>query len=66
MLVRNSLRVFGGAVIASAMLLSTAALAGDYSPVTAKRLSNPEPENWLMYRGNYEGTKNIILRKLSV
>jgi alcohol dehydrogenase (cytochrome c) len=55
MLIRNSFRVFGGAVIASAMLLSTAAMAGDYSTVTAKRLNNPESRNWLMYRGNYEG-----------
>jgi len=55
MLVRNSLRVFGGAVIASAMLLSTAAVADGYSTVTAERLSNPESRNWLMYRGNYEG-----------
>jgi len=38
MLVRNSLRVFGGAVIASAMLLSTAAVADGYSTVTAERL----------------------------
>ena len=25
----------------------------DYTPVTAKRLLQPEPENWLMYRGTY-------------
>jgi alcohol dehydrogenase (cytochrome c) len=24
-------------------------------PVTDERLENPEPENWLMYRGNYSG-----------
>ncbi len=27
----------------------------NYSPVTEKRLQNPEPENWLQWRGNYEG-----------
>jgi alcohol dehydrogenase (cytochrome c) len=27
----------------------------NYSPVTDARLQNPEPENWLMYRGNYAG-----------
>lgn len=27
----------------------------DYSPVTDERLANPEPENWLMYRGTYDG-----------
>src|SRR4030095_557391 len=26
-----------------------------YNPVTKARLLNPEPANWLMYRGNYEG-----------
>ena len=25
----------------------------DYAPVTAQRLLQPEPENWLMYRGTY-------------
>ena len=32
-----------------------AALAQDYNPVTDERLQNPEPENWLSWRGNYEG-----------
>ena len=27
----------------------------DYSAVTQDRLENPEAENWLMWRGNYEG-----------
>ena len=26
-----------------------------YTPVTDQRLANPEPANWLMYRGNYSG-----------
>ncbi len=26
-----------------------------YTPVTDARLLNPEPQNWLMYRGNYSG-----------
>lgn len=26
----------------------------DYAPVTAQRLLQPEPENWLMYRGTYD------------
>lgn len=38
----------------------TIALAGfahgaDYTPVTDARLTNPEPQNWLMTRGNYQG-----------
>ena len=31
------------------------AMAAAYSPVTDDRLANPEPENWLMTRGNYQG-----------
>ena len=27
----------------------------EYSAVTEQRLLNPEPQNWLMYRGNYSG-----------
>ena len=30
-------------------------IAMDYAPVTDARLKNPEPGNWLMYRGNYAG-----------
>ena len=29
--------------------------ASAYSPVTDARLANPEPENWLLIRGNYQG-----------
>lgn len=45
-------------VIAATALMATAvtsAWAFEYSPVTQERLSNPEPENWLQYRGNYQG-----------
>lgn len=27
----------------------------NYTSVTSQRLLNPEPENWLMYRGTYNG-----------
>lgn len=45
------------------LLLSTACLAAvagpafaaDYAPVTDERLAKPEAENWLQWRGNYEG-----------
>jgi alcohol dehydrogenase (cytochrome c) len=30
-------------------------VASAYDPVTDARLTNPEPENWLQIRGNYEG-----------
>jgi len=45
--------------ICSALLagcLSAAATYGaGYTPVTDARLANPEPGNWLMTRGNYQG-----------
>ena len=31
-----------------------AATGWSYSPVTAERLLDPEPENWLMYRRTYD------------
>ena len=43
---------------ASAMLLASAlspAAAQSPRPVTDARLANPEKENWLQYRGNYQG-----------
>ncbi len=47
-----------GLLSAQSMLLaniSTPAEAQTYSPVTDARLANPEKENWLQYRGNYQG-----------
>jgi alcohol dehydrogenase (cytochrome c) len=38
-----------------AALPAAVAYGADYSPVTAQRLTNPEPGNWLMTRGNYQG-----------
>ncbi len=35
-------------------VLGTASTSAEYSPVTDERLLNPEPENWLMYRGTYD------------
>ena len=36
-------------------LVRLESVATAYSPVTDARLKNPEPENWLMLRGNYQG-----------
>src|SRR3954464_1075550 len=39
-------------------LASTAAMSGpieNYAPVTAQRLENPEPANWMLYRRTYGG-----------
>ena len=46
------------ALVASTCLAPIAAGAGqisDYSPVTADRLKNPEPGNWMLYRRTYDG-----------
>jgi alcohol dehydrogenase (cytochrome c) len=48
--------IFGVVVM---LVLGPAMLAaqgpGSYTAVTEQRLLNPEPQNWLMYRGNYSG-----------
>ena len=46
-----------GASLAALMTASVlgVAYAADYTPVTDAQLANPEPENWLMTRGNYAG-----------
>ncbi len=43
------------AVVTALSMAVSAAWALDYSSVTQERLNKPEPENWLMYRGNYAG-----------
>jgi alcohol dehydrogenase (cytochrome c) len=43
---------FAALALAGALGVASAA---DYTPVTDARLANPEPENWLMTRGNYSG-----------
>lgn len=42
-------------VAALALIAATSVQAGDYKPVTESRLQNPEPENWLLTKGNYAG-----------
>jgi alcohol dehydrogenase (cytochrome c) len=53
------MKTFAKLVLAGAMAISPLASAfaelGDYVPVTDARLKNPEPKNWLQYRGNYQG-----------
>ena len=41
------------------------AAPANYSPVTDERLKNPEPGNWLQYRGNYEGWGYSPLDKIT-
>lgn len=42
-----------GYVLAQAAPTATAPAVPNYTAVTDARLLNPEPENWLMYKGNY-------------
>src|SRR3974390_865735 len=55
------------ACIAALMVVGTAGAthAGDYTPVTDARLANPEPENWLMTRGNYKGWSYSALDQIN-
>jgi alcohol dehydrogenase (cytochrome c) len=52
--IRSLLSMF----VASTCLMPVVATAGpieNYSPVTAERLTNPEPANWMLYRRTYDG-----------
>jgi alcohol dehydrogenase (cytochrome c) len=55
----NRLAAFSGTaltVLAAVVTLAPATVAAQsYRPVTDERLENPEPENWLSYRGTYDG-----------
>ena len=50
-------KLYIGSSLATLMIAGAlgAAYGADYSPVTDARLQNPEPQNWLMTRGNYQG-----------
>ena len=52
-------------IAAALPLLAAHAAPAAYSPVTDARLSNPEPANWLQYRGNYSGWGYSALDKVS-
>ncbi len=43
----------------------SATAAPDYAAVTDQRLINPEPSNWLQYRGNYAGWGYSPLEKIN-
>jgi alcohol dehydrogenase (cytochrome c) len=57
-----------GASLAALMMASAlgVAYAADYTPVTDARLANPEPQNWLMTRGNYAGWSYSPLEQVNV
>ncbi len=58
----RSLIVSGAAALVISLAMPSAARAAEaeaataaYAPVTDARLAQPEPDNWLQYRGNYQG-----------
>ena len=60
------------ALLGTTALAAALALAGPagaevlkYSSVNQARLDNPEPRNWLMYRGNYQGWGHSPLDKIT-
>src|SRR5579883_3309461 len=56
------------ALLGASALVSASALAGEianYSPVTAQRLANPEPGNWMLYRRTYDGQGYSPLDKIN-
>ena len=56
------------AVAIPAALLPVSAGAADppaYTAVTEQRLTNPEPQNWLMYRRTYDGANYSPLNKIN-
>jgi alcohol dehydrogenase (cytochrome c) len=52
------------AVLLTAGMLGTS-YGADYTPVTDARLQNPEPQNWLMTRGNYQGWSYSALDQIN-
>ena len=62
----RTLSICGGALLLGllpAVLVAQSPMS--YSPVTDSRLLNPEPHNWLMYRGNYQGWGYSPLDKIT-
>src|SRR5262245_65899322 len=64
-----SVRTLALAAVVVAVALAPVMLAAQsmpsYSDVTEQRLLNPEPHNWLMYRGNYSGWGYSPLDKIT-
>jgi alcohol dehydrogenase (cytochrome c) len=59
--------LLAGACFATLLVAGAAgsAFGADYAPVTDARLANPEPENWLMTRGNYKGWSYSALDQIN-
>ncbi len=52
-------------VALTAALASGIGAAAEYKPVTAERLANPKPENWLLTKGNYAGWSYSTLNQIN-
>src|SRR6218665_2827278 len=64
----HTMRTHKTLAILGALLTASAMAAGptpDYKPVTAARLANPEPENWLLTKGNYAGWSYTPLEQIT-
>ena len=59
--------VWSGLAVMAASLPATAGAGEvkDYTPVTAQRLTNPEPGNWMLYRRTYDGQGYSPLDKIN-
>ena len=61
----NKLRMHVAAVSMGVLPALAFGAMDNYNAVTDARLSNPEPENWLMTRGNYEGWSYSALDQIN-
>src|SRR5260370_28854224 len=59
--------IWAGLAAASALwpVIAAAGEIGNYNPVTAERLTNPEPGNWMLYRRTYDGQRYSPLDKIN-
>src|SRR6201993_2834397 len=64
---RTRQRMWAGLAAAAAFwpAFAGAAEIGNYSPVTADRLTDPEPGNWMLYRRTYDGQGYSPLDKIN-
>ncbi|MEZ5589169.1 MAG: methanol/ethanol family PQQ-dependent dehydrogenase [Gammaproteobacteria bacterium] len=62
---RHTLKMQLGALAMGILPALAIGAVENYNPVTDARLTNPEPENWLMTRGNYQGWSYSPLEQIN-
>jgi alcohol dehydrogenase (cytochrome c) len=62
---KTLIKPLAAALAAFALVAHADTELGPYAPVTDERLANPEPGNWLQYRGNYGGWGYSALEKIT-